>query len=107
MLTRQQHKLLVFICAYIDRQKVSPSYVEMQEHLGLKSRSGINRLVYGLVERGYIRAIPQRARAIEVLRRPGGKPTKGIALTPNEHRIIAYVRSHQSDIPKFLALCAA
>ncbi len=68
MLTRKQYELLVFIDARLKKTGISPSYDEMKDALGLRSKSGIHRLITGLEERGFIRRLPHRARAIEVLR---------------------------------------
>ncbi len=70
MLTRKQHDLLMFIHGRIRETGVSPSFDEMKEALTLKSKSGIHRLITALEERGYIRRLPHRARALEVLRLP-------------------------------------
>ena len=70
MLTRKQHQLLLFIHDHLSKHGVSPSFDEMKEALELKSKSGIHRLITGLEERGFIRRIPHRARAVEVLRLP-------------------------------------
>lgn len=70
MLTRKQHELLTFINGYLAEKGVSPSFDEMKEALGLKSKSGIHRLITGLEERGFIRRLPHRARALEVLKLP-------------------------------------
>jgi repressor LexA len=70
MLTRKQHELLMFINERLSRSGVSPSFDEMKDALGLKSKSGIHRLITGLEERGFIRRLPHRARALEVLRLP-------------------------------------
>ncbi len=70
MLTRKQHQLLVFINQRLEETGVSPSFDEMKEALGLKSKSGIHRLITGLEEREFIRRLPHRARALEVLRLP-------------------------------------
>ena len=67
MLTKQQKRLLDFLRTSTDQDEVPPSYDEMREALGLKSKSGIHRLVLALEERGYIRRLVNRARAIEVL----------------------------------------
>jgi repressor LexA len=75
MLTRKQHELLIFIHTHLTAQGVSPSFDEMKDALGLKSKSGIHRLVTGLEERGFIRRLPHRARALEVLRLPDDIPT--------------------------------
>ena len=70
MLTRKQYELLVFINRRLSEGGVSPSFEEMKEALGLKSKSGIHRLISGLEERGFIRRLPHRARALEVVRLP-------------------------------------
>lgn len=70
MLTRKQYQLLMFIDSHLNENGVSPSFDEMKEALGLKSKSGIHRLIIGLEERGFIRRLPHRARALEVLRMP-------------------------------------
>jgi repressor LexA len=70
MLTRKQHELLLFLHAHLSDNGVSPSFDEMKEALGLKSKSGIHRLITGLEERGFIRRLAHRARAIEVVRLP-------------------------------------
>jgi hypothetical protein len=67
-LTAKQHKLLTFIVAYTKRHGgVCPSYEEMTKAIGVKSKSGIHRLVIALEERGHIIRMPDRARAIEVI----------------------------------------
>jgi repressor LexA len=70
MLTRKQYELLVFINRRLAESGVSPSFEEMKEALGLKSKSGIHRLISGLEERGFIKRLPHRARALEVVRLP-------------------------------------
>lgn len=70
MLTRKQQELLLYIHRHLGEGGVSPSFDEMKEALGLKSKSGIHRLITGLEERGFIRRLPHRARALEVLRLP-------------------------------------
>ncbi len=75
MLTRKQHELLLFIHERLGQGGVSPSFDEMKDALGLKSKSGIHRLITGLEERGFIRRLPHRARALEVLRLPEGVET--------------------------------
>ena len=79
MLTRKQHELLRFIQARLEENGISPSFEEMKEALDLKSKSGVHRLISALEERGFIRRLPNRARALEVLRQPdetGGKPPR-------------------------------
>lgn len=70
MLTRKQHELLRFIQARLEESGVSPSFEEMKEALDLKSKSGVHRLISALEERGFIRRLPNRARALEVLKQP-------------------------------------
>jgi len=70
MLTRKQHELLLYVNDYLTQHGVSPSFDEMKDALGLKSKSGIHRLITGLEERGFVRRLPHRARALEVLRMP-------------------------------------
>ena len=72
MLTRKQLDLLKFIHGRVQADGVSPSFDEMKEALNLKSKSGIHRLIMALEERGFIRRLAHRARAIEVLRLPDG-----------------------------------
>jgi repressor LexA len=70
MLTRKQHELLCFINERLGETGVSPSFEEMKEALDLKSKSGVHRLISALEERHFIRRLPNRARALEVLRMP-------------------------------------
>jgi repressor LexA len=70
MLTKKQKNLLVFINKRIRSSGVSPSYEEMKNSLNLKSKSGIHRLISALEERGFIRRLPHKARALEVLKLP-------------------------------------
>ncbi len=70
MLTRKQYELLIFIDQRLRATGVSPSFDEMKDALDLKSKSGIHRLITGLEERGFIRRLAHRARALEVLRLP-------------------------------------
>src|SRR3712207_6596861 len=70
MLTRKQHELLRFIHERLRETGVPPSFDEMKDALDLKSKSGIHRLITALEERGFIRRLPNRARALEVVRAP-------------------------------------
>ncbi|MBA3812371.1 MAG: transcriptional repressor LexA [Caulobacteraceae bacterium] len=70
MLTRKQHELLMFIHERIKETGVSPSFDEMKEALNLASKSGIHRLITALEERGFLRRLPHRARALEVTKLP-------------------------------------
>lgn len=82
MLTKKQHELLTFIHERLAETGVSPSFEEMKEALALKSKSGVHRLISALEERQFIRRLPNRARALEVLRVPeqvssASRPTIG------------------------------
>jgi len=81
MLTRKQNQLLVYINSHLNRHGVSPSFDEMKDALDLKSKSGIHRLITGLEERGFIRRLPHRARALEILRMPDDVALKGIGVS--------------------------
>ena len=70
MLTRKQHELICFINDRLEASGISPSFEEMKEALDLKSKSGVHRLISALEERKFIRRLPNRARALEVLRMP-------------------------------------
>lgn len=70
MLTRKQHELLMFIHERMKESGIPPSFDEMKEALDLKSKSGIHRLITALEERGFIRRLPNRARALEVIKLP-------------------------------------
>ncbi|MEQ9638821.1 MAG: transcriptional repressor LexA [Alphaproteobacteria bacterium] len=70
MLTRKQHELLLFINKRLQDTGISPSFDEMKGALGLRSKSGIHRLITALEERGFIRRLAHRARALEVLKLP-------------------------------------
>lgn len=82
MLTRKQHELLIFINQRLQDAGVPPSFDEMKDALGLRSKSGIHRLITGLEERGFIRRLPHRARALEILRLPTNMPTESLASDP-------------------------
>jgi repressor LexA len=70
MLTAKQHELLLFINDRLNQSGISPSFDEMREALDLKSKSGVHRLISALEERGFIRRLPNRARALEILKLP-------------------------------------
>ncbi len=70
MLTRKQHELICFIHDRLADTGVSPSFEEMKEALDLKSKSGVHRLISALEERGFLRRLPNRARALEVVKMP-------------------------------------
>ena len=80
MLTRKQHELLMFINERLRESGVPPSFDEMKNALDLKSKSGIHRLITALEERGFLRRLPNRARALEILKLPESV-TPGLAST--------------------------
>ena len=80
MLTRKQYELLRFINERLKEAGVPPSFDEMKDALDLRSKSGIHRLITALEERGFIRRLPNRARAIEVIKLPEAK--RGFVLLP-------------------------
>lgn len=87
MLTAKQRELLIFIDGRLKQDGVSPSFDEMREALQLKSKSGVHRLISALEERGFIRRLPNRARALEVLKLPESKaatvtPIRPVATAP-------------------------
>ena len=68
MLTKKQHKLLMYIAEEQNKKGFSPSFDEMRQAMGLKSKSGVFRLLHALEERGFVRRLPFRARALEILK---------------------------------------
>lgn len=82
MLTRKQNELLLFINKRLNDGGVSPSFDEMKEALRLKSKSGIHRLITGLEERGFLRRLPHRARALQVLKLPDSAALPAANVTP-------------------------
>src|SRR3972149_10502014 len=77
MLTEKQKELLLFIHDRMQERGVPPSFDEMKDALDLKSKSGIHRLITALVERGFIRRLPPRARALEVIKLPESSNANG------------------------------
>ena len=88
MLTRKQYDLLMFIDRKLRETGVSPSFDEMRDALSLKSKSGIHRLIGNLEERGFIRRLPHRARALEVVKLPENT-TPGLAYLSNQQAAMA------------------
>lgn len=85
MLTAKQHELLMFIHQRLEAGGISPSFEEMKDALDLKSKSGVHRLIGALEERGFIRRLANRARALEVVKMPEGGTTRDtniVKLTP-------------------------
>jgi repressor LexA len=85
MLTAKQHELLLFIQRKLEETGISPSFEEMKDALDLRSKSGVHRLISALEERGFLRRLPNRARALEVIRQPEDVTSgKGIPAPAND-----------------------
>ncbi|HVU29730.1 MAG TPA: transcriptional repressor LexA [Sphingomicrobium sp.] len=89
MLTAKQRELLLFIDGRLKQDGVSPSFDEMREALDLKSKSGVHRLISALEERGFIRRLPNRARALEVVKLPETAGGAATIASPVRHAIPA------------------
>lgn len=96
MLTKKQRELLLLINDRMQAGEIAPSFDEMREALGLKSKSGIHRLITALVERGYLERLPNRARALQVKKLPEGYSAEPSPATPS-----AAVISNMQSIPLF------
>lgn len=107
MLTRKQMDLLEFIHDRMQKEGVPPSFDEMKEALNLRSKSGIHRLITALEERGFIRRLPHRARALEIIRLPdnldngGFKPRiiEGSAPAPAPRAALPISSGHALELP--------
>ena len=97
MLTQKQKDLLMFIHSRLSAGNIAPSFEEMKNHLGLKSKSGIHRLVSGLVERGYIERLPNRARAMEIKKLPPALMTSTTDNIFSESAVAASASSDPAD----------
>ena len=96
MLTRKQHDLICFIDNRLKASGVSPSFEEMKEALELKSKSGVHRLISALEERGFLRRLPNRARALEVLKMPDRAEAKAAASDGDVPEIVPSAKSGRS-----------
>ncbi len=103
MLTRKQHELICFIHDRLEESGVSPSFEEMKEALDLKSKSGVHRLISALEERKFLRRLPNRARALEVLRIPeiagSGKAAKAEPASSPAARSLPEAANDVLEIP--------
>ena len=113
MLTKKQYELLMLIDRRLHKDGVSPSFEEMKDAVGLKSKSGIHRLISALEERGFIRRLPNRARALEVLRLPdnlnGSTPlsAKEVVRTTNAFsKMSANLVANTVELPKYGKIAA-
>jgi repressor LexA len=96
MLTAKQHELLMFIHRRLAETGVSPSFEEMKDALDLKSKSGVHRLIGALEERQFLRRLPNRARALEVVRLPG--EARGAAASASVTDLAA-ARARRAPLP--------
>src|ERR1700754_4562955 len=104
MLTRKQHELICFIADRLNETGVSPSFEEMKDALDLKSKSGVHRLISALEERHFIRRLPNRARALEILRLPDQIKTTGAApakanIAPPPSRVMPPAANDVLELP--------
>ena len=99
MLTSKQHELLLFIDQRLASSGISPSFDEMREALDLKSKSGVHRLISALEERQFIRRLPNRARALEVLRMPETRAEVPAAAPAPAPRPIPVAANDTIEIP--------
>lgn len=100
MLTKKQYQLLLYIDKYVRETGTSPSYDEMKEALSLRSKSGIHRLITGLEERGFIRRLAHRARAVEIVKLPGhaqAVPAVKEPLPASRRPVIAYREPERAE----------
>jgi repressor LexA len=100
MLTKKQHELICFINDRLADTGVSPSFEEMKEALDLKSKSGVHRLISALEERQFLRRLPNRARALEVLKVPERAEKRSAAVPkPNNFRPMPEPANDVIEIP--------
>src|SRR3712207_9401797 len=98
MLTRKQHELLCYIHEHLNGSGISPSFEEMKDALDLRSKSGVHRLISALEERGFIRRLPNRARALEVLREPENVVAERKTAPPPENVVRMQTRSEERRV---------
>lgn len=104
MLTRKQHELLMFIHERLSRSSVSPSFDEMKEAMQLKSKSGVHRLITALEERGFIKRLPHRARALAVVKMPDAALPQGLRSRnrtenqPDSHAMTGFTPKPANDV---------
>ena len=99
MLTAKQNELLAFIHQRLSASGISPSFDEMREALDLKSKSGVHRLISALEERQFIRRLPNRARALEVLKMPEVVGPVASAAAPPPRPVVPAAANDTIDIP--------
>ena len=99
MLTAKQHELIRFIQQKLEETGISPSFEEMKEALDLKSKSGVHRLISALEERGFIRRLPNRARALEIVKLPEDAVTSPSRTTPANDTVVS-IASAKPNAPE-------
>ena len=99
MLTAKQRELLMFIRQRLGDTGISPSFDEMREALDLKSKSGVHRLISALEERGFIRRLANRARALEVVKLPDGSTAGAASSPPTQLRPVRSAANDTMEIP--------
>ncbi len=100
MLTKKQHELICFIADRLNATGISPSFEEMKDALDLKSKSGVHRLISALEERGFLRRLPNRARALEVVKMPErSEPKKAAPAKPAPQRALPEPANDVIEIP--------
>jgi repressor LexA len=101
MLTKKQHQLLAFIHQRTSIDGVSPSFDEMKDALNLKSKSGIHRLIKGLEERGFLSRLPNRARALEIIKLPNDLQTLPQPLASAKEKIASRPTATSKNVLAF------
>ena len=99
MLTRKQSEILEYISDFMKNRGVSPSFEEMKHALNLKSKSGIHRLISGLEERGFIRRLPNRARALEIIKLPENEKSSNSSQLHDDSISIPFVGKIAAGLP--------
>lgn len=99
MLTAKQHELIRFIQQRLEETGISPSFEEMKEALDLKSKSGVHRLISALEERGFIRRLPNRARALEVVKVPEDAVSSSRASKPANDAVVGMTKPAAAPEP--------
>ena len=106
MLTSKQHSLLMFIHERLEATGISPSFEEMKEALDLKSKSGVHRLIGALEERGFLRRLANRARALEIVKMPDGGSARGLAKDEAINNKIVNLSDHRTAPAKSMPVAA-
>ncbi|RDC60024.1 Repressor LexA [Alteripontixanthobacter maritimus] len=100
MLTAKQHELIQFIQRRLEETGISPSFEEMKDALDLKSKSGVHRLISALEERGFIRRLPNRARALEVIKQPEDATPVSAANSADNSNVISLAAAKAARAPE-------